>query len=224
MLRPTDIIPLARATMFSLRPTQQQINTYMRWWRQTFYNIKFVKKNAIYCLGSDLFLLKTAIQRWNYIEANKIKLLVIVKETAPLDEVHILQNSLLESLDTPYMWGTNQVNLRTQDRPVQTCIIFFSNSIWLQIDAGWSADLCLEEVRLRQRHVRPGNSTLRTYFTDLRRPNVVDRVDGDNFGLIYTFVAMNTLVRGRVTLRRMGYHALKVSIELSDETTWTPPN
>jgi hypothetical protein len=224
MLRPTDIISLVRATMFCLRPTEQQINIYMQWWRQTFYNIKFVKKNAIYCFGKDLHLLKTAIQRWDSIEANKIKLLALVKET---DEGHELRNTLLESLDTPYMWNTNLSNLLVQYPPVQTCIILLSsglpllsNGIWLQIDAGWSADLCLEEVRRRQ--VRPGNSTLRTYFTDLRRPNVVDRVDGDNVGLYYRFIAMNTLVEGTVNIRRIGHRALKVSIEVN-ETTWTPP-
>jgi hypothetical protein len=75
MLRPTDIISLARATMFCLRPIEQQINIYMQWWRQAFYNIKFVKKHAVLVFGKDIDLLKTAIQRWDYIEANKIKLL-----------------------------------------------------------------------------------------------------------------------------------------------------
>jgi hypothetical protein len=222
MLRPTDIVSLTRATLFCLRPTEQQINKYMLWWRQTFYSLKFVDKNAIYCLGKGLHLLKTAIQRWECIEASKIKLLVLVKNTAPLNEASVLQNTLFESLDTPYMWHTNPSNLSEQDQPVQTCIIFSANTISLHIDSNWSTELCLGEVRLRQRQVRPGSSTLHTYFTDLRRPSFVNRVDNNNFGFRYMFVAMNTLVKGGVEITRIGSRALKVFVQVT-EKTWSPP-
>jgi hypothetical protein len=151
MLRPTDIISLARATMFCLRPIKQQINIYMQWWRQVFYNIKFVKKHAVLVFGKDIDLLQTAIQRWDYIEANKIKLLVPVKETTPLNEVLILRNALVESIGTSYMWHTSNHNLLSQDPPVQTCIIF-GIDIDAKLDVVWSKDVCWEE-RPQQRLV-----------------------------------------------------------------------
>ena len=106
MLRPTDIISLARATMFCLRPIGRQMYIYMQWWRQTFDNIKFVESNSIYCFGKDIILLKSAIKRWDYIEANKVellKLLVLVKESASLNEAYILRNALLNSISTLYI-------------------------------------------------------------------------------------------------------------------------
>jgi hypothetical protein len=108
----------------------------MQWWRQTFCNIKFVKRNIIYCFGKDLILLKSAIQRWDYIEGDKIKLLVVVKKTAPLGQAHILRNALRESISTSYMWDINENFLVAQDQPVQTCIIFYFNTVAsLHLDA-----------------------------------------------------------------------------------------
>ena len=63
ILRPTDIISLARATMFCLQPRGRQMYIYIYWWRQTFDNIKFVESNSIYCFGKDIILLKSAIKR-----------------------------------------------------------------------------------------------------------------------------------------------------------------
>lgn len=79
---------------------------YMQWWRQTFDNIKFVESNSIYCFGKDIILLKSAIKGWDYIEANKVellKLLVLVKESASLNEAYILRNALLNSISTLYI-------------------------------------------------------------------------------------------------------------------------
>lgn len=199
MLRPTDIISLARATVFCLRPTEQQVNIYMQWWRQTFYNIKFVERNSIYCFGKDLTLLKSATHRWDYIEANKIKLLLLVKETTSLNEVHILRNALLESIGTTYMWHTNQNNLLSQNQLVQTCIIFFRGDIDVELDGVWSKDVCSEERRRLS-----GRCPFWTWFVDLRQPNLVNSMAGDNM-IIHLVINGDNSVVGTVEFERTGY-------------------
>jgi len=125
LLTPINILSLARATAFSLPPTRRQMCIYMPWWRQIFYNLKFIQKNVVYAFSKDIKLLKAATQRWDYIEADKVKLLVVVQETSIINERQVLRSALMESVSTSYMWHTNQHTLLSQEQLVQTCIIFF---------------------------------------------------------------------------------------------------
>ena len=178
MLRPTDILSLAKATMLCLRPTRRQMNKYMSWWRQTFYNIAFVRNNAIYVVGKDLDVLRTAIMKWNYVEADKVKLLIGVWEprTMPQNEKQMLRNALFESISTSYVWGSsNQKELHSQGPPVQTCIIFFDYRVDVRMDEAWSESLCLDVLRPPTERLRVDRSgaSPRTWIVDLGKPNNV---------------------------------------------------
>jgi hypothetical protein len=81
MLRPMDIVALARATSFSLLPNGQDLYTYTRWWRQIFHNKKWTDLNRhIKVIGKDLIRLISAIHRWDYFDTSAIKLLIIILE------------------------------------------------------------------------------------------------------------------------------------------------
>ena len=86
MLRPMDFVSLAIVTKFRVQPTNEQMRFYMKWQRQTFYDIKWVEKNGreIVVIGKDLVWLNCTIKRQDYFDTTKIKLLVIVKETLPM--------------------------------------------------------------------------------------------------------------------------------------------
>jgi hypothetical protein len=182
----------------------------MQWWRETFYNITFVERNAIYCFGKDIKLLKSAIMKWDYIEANKITLLVLVKEKAPLNEVHILQNTLVNSISTSYMWHTNQNNLLAQHKLTQTCILFFRGGIDVKLDIVWSKDVCREERRRLS-----GNLPFWTWYVDLRLPNEVHSVLGDSLH-VHFLRNRDIFVVGMVDFDSTGY-PLTVGISVSDQ-------
>lgn len=89
MLRPIDIVSLTRATIFCLRPTEPQVATYIQCWRQMLYNINFVKMNLVSVLSKDLDQLRTSVNRWDYIEADRLKVVVQVKKPSVTNERHM---------------------------------------------------------------------------------------------------------------------------------------
>jgi hypothetical protein len=125
MLRPMDIVSLARATNFNLRPSRLEMK-YMEWWRQIFHDTGWVEQNEsrITIIGKDLIRLKNAIARWDYFDATEIKLLVVVQETLPRDGRREARSALLTSIDTSYMAGINQRQIY-HFHIVQTIIIFY---------------------------------------------------------------------------------------------------
>ena len=127
-----------------------------------FYNISFVKKNLVGVFGKDLNLLRTSLHRWDYIEADRLKLLVVVQEPSVINERHMLRAALIEAASTSYMWHTDQHTLLSQLQLVQMCIIFFSDDISVSLDAVWSKDVSL--WRQHRRH-----QMLDTWYSDLRR-------------------------------------------------------
>ena len=80
MLRPLDIISLARATNFCNQPPAKERHIYMLWWRQLFYHIKWIElaRRDVFVVGPDLIRLQDAIKMWHYFDGSEIKLLVFV--------------------------------------------------------------------------------------------------------------------------------------------------
>jgi hypothetical protein len=110
MLKPIDIVSFMRATMFRIRLTEQEIKIYIKWWRETFYNMKWVTQNEgkITVISKDLARLNYALERWYYFNTIEMKLLVVVKETLPVGEVRDAgRRAMIKAIDTSYMWGVN---------------------------------------------------------------------------------------------------------------------
>ena len=124
---------------------------------------------------------------------------MLVKESASLNEAHILRDALLKSISTPYMWDINQNNLHIQDQLVQTCIIFFSGDIDVELDVAWSKDVFSEEHRRLS-----GRLLFTTRFVDLRQPDSVDLMLGDN-KVIHHLTNRDISVVGTVEIESTGY-------------------
>jgi hypothetical protein len=158
MLRPMDIVSLARATIFRVRPAKEEVD-YMKWWRQTFYDMKWVEKNRreIVVISKDLVRLNDAIKTWEYFDTTEMKLLVMVKETLPDGERKEARRALITSIDTPLMWNINtyQVSFsRHQGQVIQTCVIFYNehiyrHTIYADLSFSWGRSL-LEEIPRRE--------------------------------------------------------------------------
>ena len=82
MLRPLDIISLARATNFCNQPPAKERHIYMLWWRQLFCHIKWIElaRRDVFVVGPDLIRLQDAIKMWHYFDGSEIKLLVLIKD------------------------------------------------------------------------------------------------------------------------------------------------
>jgi hypothetical protein len=172
-LRPMDIVSLAIATMFLVRPRDDQRTFYMKWWRQIFYNMKWVGniRREIVIIGKGLAELNSAIQRWDYFDTTKMKLLVIEKETIRLPRRDEARRALLASIETHYMWGVNRYQVRISrycGRDIQICVIFFNNDLvpnpdvytrtamYADLSFSWGRSL-LEEIPARQRIIENGD-------------------------------------------------------------------
>jgi hypothetical protein len=157
MLRPMDIVSLAIATKFHVRPTNEQMRFYMKWWRQVFYDMEWVEKNGreIVVISKDLVRLNCAIKRWDYFDITKMRLLVMVKETLPVGERDIARRALIASVDTPYMWSINTYQVRAnRHRDIQTCVIFcneerYHHNMYADLSFSWGRSL-LEEIPARE--------------------------------------------------------------------------
>ena len=82
MLRPLDIISLARATNFCNQPPAKERYIYILQWRQLFYHIKQIKlaRRDIFVVGLDLIQLQGTIKIQHYFNGLEIKLLVLIKD------------------------------------------------------------------------------------------------------------------------------------------------
>jgi hypothetical protein len=171
MLRPMDIVSLAIATMFLVRPRDDQ-RAYLRWWRQIFYNMKWVGniRRDVLIIGKDLVKLNSAIERRDYFDTTKMKLLVMEKERNHLPRRDEARRALLASIETPYMWSVNMHQVRISrycGRDIQICVIFFNNDLvpnadmfthtamYADLSFSWGRSL-LEEIPARQPIIENG--------------------------------------------------------------------
>jgi len=159
MLRPMDIVSLAIATRFCVRPRDEQMPDNMKWWRQIFYDMTWVEKNRreIIVVSKDLARFDCAIKECTYFDTANMKLLVMVKETLPVDRRDEARRALLTSIRTPYMWGINTYQVRVnryRGRDIQTCVIFYNGvgvapNIYADLSFSWGRSL-LEEIPARE--------------------------------------------------------------------------
>ena len=190
MLRPMDIVSLARATQFRLQPTEAQ-RIFMAWWRQLFQNMKWIDKFPnitippylgherfdtcpIVVIGKDLKRLNYAITKWDYFDVKEIRLLVVVYDRHLRVGWDNAIRALLESIETSYMWGNNKLQVQVRADLVQTCVIFNEHSF---------VDLCRSwEKSLLERHIDnsiPRLPSFTIWYTKLRMPNfVIDQYTG----------------------------------------------
>ena len=143
MLRPMDIVAVARATSFSLLPPEQDLYTYTRWWRQIFDNKTWADPNRrIKVIGKDLIRLISAIDEWDYFDTSEIKLLLIIQEEpfASIQEddaARLLVDTawkalLLGSIDMSYMWSSHE--FAVPERDVQVCVCFMTSPSLAYVD------------------------------------------------------------------------------------------
>ena len=164
ILRPMDIISLAIATTFRIQPTKRQKQIYMKWWRQIFYNMKWVEQNErrVTIIGKDLAKFKDAMQKWHYFNIKELKLLVVIGRT-PTAELRLLfqsgfrgldlekdqgQIAITESVDVDISYGWANKN-EIKDCPAQICILFRPQSHNYVDLYDFSAQQLLQPVRGR---------------------------------------------------------------------------
>jgi hypothetical protein len=70
----------------------------------------------------DLARFSYALERWNYFDTKRMKLLVLVKETLHVGERDEARKALIASVDTSYMWTSNVCEL-WRDAKVQMCAV-----------------------------------------------------------------------------------------------------
>jgi hypothetical protein len=82
MLRPLDIISLARATTFCIRPTVKERQIFMTPWRQVFCHTRWTEPagREVMVIGNDLAQLQEAIRLWSYFDGSEMKLLVLERK------------------------------------------------------------------------------------------------------------------------------------------------
>lgn len=105
VLRPLDIISLARATVFCLKPSEDDRLSYLIWWRQILYDKKWVEQPGIEAIvvGIDLHSLHDALQFWEYFDMRRIRVLLLVKEENCIPEV---RRAIAKSIDSSYVWAS----------------------------------------------------------------------------------------------------------------------
>lgn len=168
MLRLMDIISLINATKHRLHFTQDQIQHYIKWQRQIFYDIKWVNRfvnitaRQIVIISKDLNRLNRAIESWDYFNTKEMKLLVVIKENLPDSERDEAMAALLTSIDSPYMYGINKDQVQLQVTLVQTCIIYRqSNSYICDVDLciSWAKSLLeLTSILVCRKTLRAGTT------------------------------------------------------------------
>lgn len=148
MLRPMDIVSLVRATNFDITLTQSQIHLHMKWWRQTFYDMRWAEKNPnITVIGKDLARLSYSIERWYFFDPSRLRLLVIVDQSLVTDEHDETTNAILRATDT-CVWLQYQQKMHAPFACVQTCIVSLKRGIYVDLEEEWIRDL-LEPVVAR---------------------------------------------------------------------------
>jgi hypothetical protein len=180
MLRPMDIVSLARATQFRLKPTQAHC---MAWWRQVFYNMNWIDKFPnisipahlddygfdtcpIMVIGKDLNRLNCAITKWHYFDAKDIRLLVVVYGQVQVGWDDAVR-ALVASIETSYVWGRNKLQVQVRADLVQTCVLLNGYSFF---------DLCRSwEKSLLELHLNngPRSPSFTVWHSKLRMPNFV---------------------------------------------------
>jgi hypothetical protein len=96
-------------------------------------------KSKITIISKDIIKLSFAIKRWDYFNTMEMKLLVVVKETLPVDERDEVRTALIASVDTPLMWSINHCYVPSQ--AVETCIIFFTGLTYVDLGLLWAKGL-----------------------------------------------------------------------------------
>jgi hypothetical protein len=156
MLRPMDFVSLTRATNFNMLLNHQDQYTYTRWWRQIFCNMRWASRNTLTTIiGKDLIRLISALHKWEYFDASKIKLLAVVRRkssSSTIREGEVDDEAWKElggSIDASYMWGVNQYCI--PERQVQMCLLFLTESSLAYVDLYflWSQAL-LEPIQAMQ--------------------------------------------------------------------------
>ena len=146
LLRPMDILALVRATFFCVSLTGQELQVYMKWWRQVFYTIAFVEHNPskIIVFGKDIFRLKSTLKRWEYFDVTKMRLLIIVDES--VDEewtvVWKRRREVFQSVSTPFVWDIDLSRISGR-LLVEASVLFFTKygAVSFELDALQSNDL-----------------------------------------------------------------------------------
>jgi hypothetical protein len=148
MLRPMDIVALAEATQFRLRPSNDEIQTCMKWWRQIFYDMRWVEQNGsnVTVIGKDLVRLNYALERWNYFNTDEMKLLLVVKSLPAGIARDEGREALILSTDATYVWNYDTHEIPHFDFDTQICVLFLSQNIYVDLAFTWSRDL-LEQIR-----------------------------------------------------------------------------
>ncbi|KAH6666360.1 hypothetical protein B0J14DRAFT_659983 [Halenospora varia] len=149
MLRPMDIVSLALATSFRVRPPRGQIQFYMKWWKQVFYDMRWVEHNGskITIIGRDLARLKNSLKTWTY-DSQATFLLVVVQETLLTEGTRDdRRQGLVQSIDTdiPYAWTSTEHQVRAFEEPIQMCVFFLENNLFIDLDWTWLYKL-LEQI------------------------------------------------------------------------------
>lgn len=80
ILRPMEIVALSRATFFRIKPSAQQAEIYMKWWREIFWNVDWIRETGdnVTFIGKHITRVHEGLRKWQYIQTGKMKVLVIV--------------------------------------------------------------------------------------------------------------------------------------------------
>jgi hypothetical protein len=158
----------------------------MQWWRQIFYTTGFVEHNpsAIIVFGKDVSLLKSTLRRWDYLDATKLRLLVIVDENVvdqpeTCDEVvWERRREVLRAISMPFVWDLDLRRLSGR-QVVGANVAFFTryNRVAIQLDRLWSEHLLdrtepfsSAEWRFSMRACQD-RGPFRAWYADMPRPD-----------------------------------------------------
>ena len=176
MLKPMDIVSLALATFFRLRPSPEEIDL-MKWWKQIFWHIEWVEQygGKITIIGKDLAKLKLCLMKWRYDEAlTKLNLIVVVQETLPTEDTRDdRRQELLQSVhkDIPYAATDNERLVHKFEMPIQMCILFLETNIYIDLDWTWLDKLLKEISPIESWHIQRYSGPV---LTGLRREDYTD--------------------------------------------------
>jgi len=194
-LKPMDIVSLALATFFRIRPSPEHIGIYMKWWKQIFYNMRWVEQNGrkITIIGKDLARLKNCLETWTY-DPWAIVLLVVVQETLVTGDTRDdTRQRLLQSIskDIPYASTDTERLVQRFEIPIQMCVLFLENNIYIDLDQIWLHKLLKEIHPIRWPYIQPwpdenlvptglewenytnGGRWFETWYVDLNLPDFV---------------------------------------------------
>ncbi|KAH8787535.1 hypothetical protein F5882DRAFT_402903 [Hyaloscypha sp. PMI_1271] len=171
MLRPMDIISLIKSTGLCTTPLERR--TYLIWWRQMFFDMKWVsvlkeQHCTVTIMGNDQRRLDEALRTGDCrLDANKLKLIVVIgelQEPKRTSRSYEHSRSIINSFDTRVTWHQVPANpssgcpfkIRQRADDVQTCVISVIQDTCTDLDYSWSRLVSEHRGALAKSLIGPG--------------------------------------------------------------------